>query len=80
MPKILNNEEECSFLLTQINIGKSTLVEQFAKEQYWAHDAQGLGSSYKQALLERFSISAIVIAILLSIGCDRLSSGSILKE
>ena len=43
------NEEECSFLLKQINIGKSTLVEQFAKEQYWAHDAQGLGSSYKQA-------------------------------
>ena len=43
VPKILNNEEECSFLLTQINIGKSTLVEQFAEQQYWALDAQGLG-------------------------------------
>lgn len=24
-------------------VGKSTLVEQFAEQQYWAHDAQGLG-------------------------------------
>lgn len=30
-------------------VGKSTLVEQLAEQQYWAHDAQGLGSSYKQA-------------------------------
>ena len=30
-------------------VGKSTLVEQLAEQQYWAHNAQGLGSSYKQA-------------------------------
>ena len=24
-------------------VGKSTLVEQFAEQQYWAHDVQGLG-------------------------------------
>lgn len=24
-------------------VGKSTLVEQLAEQQYWAHDAQGLG-------------------------------------
>ena len=24
-------------------VGKSTLVEQFAKEQYWEHDAQAVG-------------------------------------
>lgn len=25
-------------------VGKSTLVEQFAKEQYWEHDAQAVGT------------------------------------
>ena len=37
-------------------------------------------STKSDITIKRLSISAIVIAILLFIGCERLSSGSILKE